>query len=138
MACEAWENCAAMCWRRIRAGRRGNCCCTNWRSGRFAHRTCARRGSWRGWNSPSKAGACALVGAGPGDPELLTVKAVRLIERADVVLHDDLVPQAILDLASAAAEIVNVGKRCGMKTTTQDEINALMVDHARGIAWWCG
>ena len=49
----------------------------------------------------------------PGDPELLTVKAVRLIERADVVLHDDLVPQAILDLASHAAEIVHVGKRCG-------------------------
>jgi siroheme synthase len=41
------------------------------------------------------------------------VKAVRLIERADVVLHDDLVPQAILDLASHAAEIVHVGKRCG-------------------------
>jgi len=77
-------------------------------------------------------GRVALVGAGPGDPELLTVKAVRLIERADVVLHDDLVPQAILDLASPAAEIVNVGKRCGMKTTTQDEINALMVDHANG------
>jgi uroporphyrin-III C-methyltransferase/precorrin-2 dehydrogenase/sirohydrochlorin ferrochelatase len=76
-------------------------------------------------------GRVALVGAGPGDPELLTVKAVRLLERADVVLHDDLVPQAILDLASAAAEIVNVGKRCGMKTTTQDEINGLMIDHVR-------
>ncbi|MGD1063573.1 MAG: siroheme synthase CysG [Terracidiphilus sp.] len=73
----------------------------------------------------------ALVGAGPGDPELLTVKAVRLIESADVLLHDDLVPEAILDLAATAAETVNVGKRCGTKTITQEEINALMIEHAR-------
>ena len=72
-----------------------------------------------------------LGGAGPGDPDLLTVKAVRLIQTADVILHDDLVPQAILDLASPSAEIVNVGKRCGHKTITQAEINSLMIDHAR-------
>ena len=72
-----------------------------------------------------------LVGAGPGDPELLTVKALRLIESAEVVLHDDLVPQAILDLAAPAAEILNVGKRCGAKSITQEEINALMIGHAR-------
>jgi uroporphyrin-III C-methyltransferase/precorrin-2 dehydrogenase/sirohydrochlorin ferrochelatase len=77
------------------------------------------------------AGHVALVGAGPGDPELLTVKAVRLIESADVLLHDDLVPEAILDLAAPRAEIVNVGKRCGTKTITQEEINALMIEHAR-------
>jgi uroporphyrin-III C-methyltransferase / precorrin-2 dehydrogenase / sirohydrochlorin ferrochelatase len=77
------------------------------------------------------AGRVYLVGAGPGDPDLLTVKAVRLIESADVVLHDDLVPQVILDLASGSPEIVNVGKRCGTKTITQDEINALMIDYAR-------
>jgi uroporphyrin-III C-methyltransferase / precorrin-2 dehydrogenase / sirohydrochlorin ferrochelatase len=71
-----------------------------------------------------------LVGAGPGDPDLLTIKAARLIQAADVILHDDLVPQAILDLARRA-EIVNVGKRCGTKSITQDEINALMVEHAR-------
>jgi uroporphyrin-III C-methyltransferase/precorrin-2 dehydrogenase/sirohydrochlorin ferrochelatase len=76
-------------------------------------------------------GHVTLVGAGPGDPELLTVKALRLIRTADVVLHDDLVPQAILDMASHSAEIVNVGKRCGTKTITQDEINALMIEHAR-------
>jgi uroporphyrin-III C-methyltransferase len=75
-------------------------------------------------------GPVSLVGAGPGDPDLLTVKALRLIQTADVVLHDDLVPQAILDLASPCAEIVNVGKRCGTKTITQDEINALMIEHA--------
>jgi uroporphyrin-III C-methyltransferase len=73
-----------------------------------------------------------LVGAGPGDPDLLTVKAVRLIRSADVILHDDLVPHAILDYASPSAEIVNVGKRCGTKTITQEEINALMIEHARG------
>jgi uroporphyrin-III C-methyltransferase len=72
-----------------------------------------------------------LVGAGPGDPELLTVKACRLLERADVVLHDDLVPVAILALARPHAEIVNVGKRCGAKGTTQDQINARMIESAR-------
>jgi uroporphyrin-III C-methyltransferase len=77
------------------------------------------------------AGTAYLVGAGPGDPDLLTVKAVRLIESADVILHDDLVPQAVLELASMSAEIDNVGKRCGAKNITQDEINTLMVEHAR-------
>lgn len=71
-----------------------------------------------------------LVGAGPGDPDLLTVKALRLIQSAEVILHDDLVPQTILDLAPSTAEIVNVGKRCGTKSITQDEINSLMVDRA--------
>jgi uroporphyrin-III C-methyltransferase len=72
-----------------------------------------------------------LVGAGPGDPDLLTVKALRLIQAAGAILHDDLVPQTILELASPTAEIVNVGKRCGSKTITQDEINQLMIEHAR-------
>src|ERR1035437_7269165 len=75
-------------------------------------------------------GKVFLVGAGPGDPDLLTVKALRTIQSAAVVLHDDLVPQSILDLAPRA-EIVNVGKRCGAKNITQDEINALMIEHAR-------
>ena len=72
-----------------------------------------------------------LIGAGPGDPDLLTVKALRLIQTADVILHDDLVPQAILDLASPSAEILNVGKRCGNKTITQAEINSMMIEYAR-------
>jgi uroporphyrin-III C-methyltransferase / precorrin-2 dehydrogenase / sirohydrochlorin ferrochelatase len=76
-------------------------------------------------------GTVALVGAGPGDPDLLTVKAVRLIQSADVILHDDLVPQAILQLALPSSEVINVGKRCGTKIITQDEINALMIEHAR-------
>ncbi len=77
------------------------------------------------------AGTVYLVGAGPGDPELLTVKAVRLIESADLILHDDLVPQAILDLARSGVEVVNVGKRCGAKTITQEEINAQMIEQAQ-------
>jgi uroporphyrin-III C-methyltransferase len=76
-------------------------------------------------------GKVHLVGAGPGDPELLTVKALRLIQTADVILHDDLVPKPILDLAPPHAVVVNVGKRCGVKSITQDEINALMIDRAR-------
>jgi uroporphyrin-III C-methyltransferase/precorrin-2 dehydrogenase/sirohydrochlorin ferrochelatase len=72
-----------------------------------------------------------LVGAGPGDPDLLTVKALRLIQSAEVILHDDLVPQAILELASPGAEIVDVGKRCGIKLITQEDVNALMIDFAR-------
>lgn len=72
-----------------------------------------------------------LVGAGPGDPELLTVKALRLLQTADVILHDDLVPQAILDPASPSALVLNVGKRCGVKHISQDEINALLIEHAR-------
>jgi uroporphyrin-III C-methyltransferase/precorrin-2 dehydrogenase/sirohydrochlorin ferrochelatase len=79
----------------------------------------------------AKRGSVALVGAGPGDPDLLTVKALRMIQGADVILHDDLVPEAILRLAQPAAKVVNVGKRCGAKTITQDEINALMILHAR-------
>ena len=75
-------------------------------------------------------GMVYLVGAGPGDPDFLTVKAQRLIQSADVILHDDLVPQAILALARPNADIVNVGKRCGIKNITQEEINALMVEHA--------
>jgi len=75
-------------------------------------------------------GRVHLVGAGPGDPDLLTIKAMRLIQQADVVLHDDLVPQAVLDHASPHAEVVNVGKRCGLKSITQEEINALMIEHA--------
>lgn len=76
-------------------------------------------------------GTVHLVGAGPGDPELLTVKAHRLLTAADVILHDDLVPAAILALAGPQAEVINVGKRCGAKGITQREIEALMIDFAR-------
>jgi uroporphyrin-III C-methyltransferase/precorrin-2 dehydrogenase/sirohydrochlorin ferrochelatase len=72
-----------------------------------------------------------LVGAGPGDPDLLTVKAHRLIQSSEVILHDDLVPRAILDLAPKTSAILNVGKRCGKASITQEEINLAMIEHAR-------
>ncbi len=74
-------------------------------------------------------GRVYLIGAGPGDPELLTIKAARLLQRATVVLHDSLVSREILALIPANAEIVDVGKRAGQKLLTQDEINALLVSY---------
>jgi len=71
-----------------------------------------------------------LVGAGPGDPELLTLKAHNLLRSADVILHDELVSQEILRLASPGAALINVGKRHGAKRITQDQINALLVHFA--------
>jgi uroporphyrin-III C-methyltransferase len=78
-----------------------------------------------------EAGKVYLVGAGPGDPDLLTIKAHKLLTFADLILHDDLVPVEILALAGVQAEIVNVGKRCGTKGATQSAINALMISSAR-------
>jgi uroporphyrin-III C-methyltransferase len=72
-------------------------------------------------------GKVYLVGAGPGDPELLTLKALRLLRSAEVVLHDDLVAPEILKLIPSTAQIHNVGKRCGKKKILQGEINHLMV-----------
>jgi uroporphyrin-III C-methyltransferase len=75
-------------------------------------------------------GKVYLVGAGPGDPELLTVKALRLLQTADVILHDDLVAPEILRLIPSATRVQNVGKRSGTKTMRQEEINFLMVSLA--------
>jgi uroporphyrin-III C-methyltransferase len=75
-------------------------------------------------------GRVFLVGAGPGDPELLTLKAAKVLRDAEVVLHDELVGPEILKLIPSTAKIVNVGKRCGKKSTPQDEINRLLVEHA--------
>jgi uroporphyrin-III C-methyltransferase/precorrin-2 dehydrogenase/sirohydrochlorin ferrochelatase len=76
-------------------------------------------------------GEVALVGAGPGDPELLTFAALRLLQSADVVVHDRLVSEDILDLARRDAERVDVGKAGGAKSASQAEINALIVRLAR-------
>lgn len=72
-------------------------------------------------------GKVYLVGAGPGDPELLTLKALRLLRSAEAVLHDDLVAPEILELIPPTAQVHNVGKRCGKKKILQGEINYLMV-----------
>jgi uroporphyrin-III C-methyltransferase len=71
-------------------------------------------------------GKAYLVGAGPGDPDLLTVKALRLLQNAEAVLYDDLVDPAILRIIPRTALIQNVGKRCGRKSIQQEEINFLM------------
>jgi len=76
-------------------------------------------------------GKVYLIGAGPGDPELLTVKAARLLASADVVLHDSLVSRGVLEKISRAARIVDVGKRAGQKLLTQEEINSLLINYAR-------
>lgn len=77
----------------------------------------------------AKPGHVELVGAGPGDPELLTMKARTALDRADVVIHDRLVPGAILELARREATIIEAGKTGFAPSMPQDQINALMVAH---------
>ncbi len=73
-----------------------------------------------------------LVGAGPGDPQLLTLQAAALLERADVVIHDRLVETGVLGLVSARAEVIDVGKTPGINAAVaQEAINALLVDRGR-------
>ncbi len=80
--------------------------------------------------APRAVGEVTLVGAGPGDPELLTLKALRALQDADIILHDRLVSTAILDLARRDAAKVCVGKSAGGVSTTQAEINDLLIRHA--------
>jgi uroporphyrin-III C-methyltransferase len=75
-------------------------------------------------------GRVFLVGAGPGDPELLTVKAVRILKAADVVLHDALVAESILAMVRPHALLVDVGKRVGDKRISQTAINRMLVQSA--------
>jgi uroporphyrin-III C-methyltransferase / precorrin-2 dehydrogenase / sirohydrochlorin ferrochelatase len=81
--------------------------------------------------APRSAGEVTLVGAGPGDPELLTLKALRALQDADVILHDRLVPEGLLDMARRDAARISVGKAAGGIGHTQEEINALLIEHAR-------
>lgn len=71
------------------------------------------------------------MGAGPGDPQLLTVRAVRILSTSQVVLHDHLVAQEILDLIPPWTQVRNVGRRCGQAGISQEEIHALLISAAR-------
>lgn len=75
-------------------------------------------------------GKVFLVGAGPGDPELLTLKAAKALRSADVVLHDELVSAEILALILPHARLINVGKRAGRPSPSQAEINHLLIENA--------
>ena len=77
------------------------------------------------------AGSVVLVGAGPGDPGLLTLRALRALNEADVILHDRLVSAEVLDLARRDADRIEVAKQAGNHHTTQDGIHALLLEHAR-------
>jgi uroporphyrin-III C-methyltransferase/precorrin-2 dehydrogenase/sirohydrochlorin ferrochelatase len=77
------------------------------------------------------AGSVVLVGAGPGDPGLLTLRALRALNEADVILHDRLVGAGVLELARRDAQRIEVGKQAGNHHTTQDGIHALLLAHAR-------
>ena len=76
------------------------------------------------------AGFVSFVSSGPGDPELLTVKAMKRLQAAEVVLYDDLSSGPMLDLAPTGAELISVGKRAGRSSARQDDINRLLVVHA--------
>jgi uroporphyrin-III C-methyltransferase len=76
-------------------------------------------------------GKVYLVGAGPGDPDLLTVRAANLIQSADCIFYDGLVAREILKLANPQATVQSVGKRAGSKSITQHDINELLIHHAR-------
>lgn len=76
-------------------------------------------------------GHVTLVGAGPGDPELLTLKAVKALQQAEVVLVDDLVHRSVLDWVPAHAKIIAVGKRGGCRSTPQAFINRLLLRYAK-------
>lgn len=78
-----------------------------------------------------RSGEVYLVGAGPGDPELLTFKALRLMQQADVVFYDNLVSKEVLDLCRRDADLVYVGKRRDNHAVPQEGINQLLVEHAK-------
>ncbi|NJL24298.1 MAG: uroporphyrinogen-III C-methyltransferase [Calothrix sp. SM1_5_4] len=79
----------------------------------------------------SKEGKVFIVGAGPGDPELLTLKALRVLRIAEVVLYDSLLCDGVLDLVNPEARLIHSGKRCGAHVMSQEEINRTLVEHAR-------
>lgn len=95
------------------------------------HDTITRLIEALGTKTKPKVGKVTLVGAGPGDPELLTLKAVRALQSADVILFDDLVSDGVLELARREAKRMMVGKRGRRASCKQDEINDLMIKLAK-------
>ncbi|MBX9664841.1 uroporphyrinogen-III C-methyltransferase [Novosphingobium sp.] len=81
-------------------------------------------------NAPHRIGTVYLVGAGPGDPELLTLRAARLLSAAELIVHDGLVDPAIMAMVPAGARLVSVAKSRARHTMQQDDINALLVREA--------
>ena len=84
-----------------------------------------------GHQEPKSQGSVAIVGAGPGDPGLLTLRALRALNEADVILYDELVGPQVLDLARRDAQQIAVGKRGGGIHTAQETIHALLLEHAQ-------
>ncbi len=82
-------------------------------------------------DSPAATGSVVLVGGGPGDPDLITVGGLRALEEADVVLYDRLAPLPCLARTKPGAVLIDVGKTPGGPTTTQHDINTLLIQHAR-------
>ena len=101
------------------------------RAGAHAGRKRHRRADERDPRRRARHGSVVLVGAGPGDPELLTLRAVRALQSADVILIDDLVSREVLDFARREAKKIMVGKTGHGPACKQDEINALMLKLAR-------
>ena len=108
------------------------------RARRWVSRRHCGLGDNRGWKIDSahlstfmKAGICYLVGAGPGDPGLFTIKGRACLERAEVVVYDYLCNPLLLKWAPDSAEKIYVGKKAGTHTRSQEEINALLVEKAR-------
>src|SRR5213076_2595369 len=83
-------------------------------------------------NGVSVTGIVYLVGAGPGDPRLMTLRGAEVLRQADVVVYDRLAAPALLDLAPGRAERIYAGKEPGAPTLEQEEINELLVARARG------
>lgn len=115
-------------WERVFAGDLG----AHVLAGRMAQADAALRAALDdATGTPPAAGEAWLVGAGPGDPELLTLRGFALLQHADVVLHDRLAAPGLLAYARRDAEIINVGKTGGQPSLSQDEITALLLDRVR-------
>ena len=78
-----------------------------------------------------KKGFVSFVSSGPGDPELLTLKAIKRLKSANVILYDDLSSDTILDLVEMKIDLVSVGKRAGLQSPKQDDVSKLLVEYAR-------